>query len=190
MQFSTPLIESVSERVQEILEQFSPRIDEDTDLLQSGVLDSLNLMKLLTAIETQFGLRISLEEADLASFRSIDSIAELICQRQPAEPPKGSDVPTVAAVAVAPAAEDGALIGELQLIFRDEFASIVTDPDQDLFQSGVLDSMALVQLILRVESRFGISLPLQSVELSSFGSIRTIANLVENLRTRAVEAHG
>lgn len=46
-----------------------------TDLLESGLLDSLTLVDLLLHLETDFGLRVSLEELDLEAFRTLDRIA-------------------------------------------------------------------------------------------------------------------
>jgi acyl carrier protein len=50
----------------------------DTDLLQTGILDSLQLVDLLLNLEKEFGIRISLDSLDLESFRSITRIAELV----------------------------------------------------------------------------------------------------------------
>ena len=50
----------------------------DTDLIESGVLDSLALVELLFALEREFGITIPLEELDIDAFRSVASIAELV----------------------------------------------------------------------------------------------------------------
>lgn len=49
-----------------------------TDLIETGVLDSLALVELLFALEQEFGVTIPLEELDIDSFRSIESIAGLV----------------------------------------------------------------------------------------------------------------
>jgi acyl carrier protein len=52
--------------------------------------------------------------------------------------------------------------------------------DADLFQTGILDSMTLVQLILVLEECFELRLPMEDLELESFRSISNIAKLITN----------
>jgi acyl carrier protein len=56
----------------------------DTDLLETGLLDSLQLVDLLLLIEEEFGRRISLEAIELDNLRSLTRLAELVSM--PAEP--------------------------------------------------------------------------------------------------------
>ena len=51
------------------------------DLVDGGVLDSLALVELLAAIETEFAIEIPLDELDLERIRSLDRIAELVAER-------------------------------------------------------------------------------------------------------------
>jgi len=51
----------------------------DTDLLETGLLDSLQLVDLLLLIEEEFGRRISLEAIELDDLRSLTRLAELVC---------------------------------------------------------------------------------------------------------------
>jgi len=53
----------------------------ETDLMQSGLLDSLALVELLFHIEQELGIKITLESLELENFRSIASIAEFIAAR-------------------------------------------------------------------------------------------------------------
>lgn len=50
----------------------------DTDLLDSGLLDSLQLVDLLLLIEQRFGHRIAIEAIDLENLRSLTRIAQLL----------------------------------------------------------------------------------------------------------------
>ena len=50
----------------------------DTDLLESGLLDSLQLVDLLVLIEEEFGRRISLEAIELDDLRSLARLAQLV----------------------------------------------------------------------------------------------------------------
>ena len=56
----------------------------DTDLLETGLLDSLQLVDLLLLIEVEFGRRISLEAIELDDLRSLARLARLV--NTPAEP--------------------------------------------------------------------------------------------------------
>jgi len=53
----------------------------DTDLVETGLLDSLTLVELLAQLEETFGVSISTDDLELENFRSIASIAGLVDQR-------------------------------------------------------------------------------------------------------------
>jgi acyl carrier protein len=54
----------------------------EADLLETGILDSLQLVDLIFNLEKEFAIHISLDSLDLESFRSISRIAELIESQQ------------------------------------------------------------------------------------------------------------
>lgn len=60
----------------------------DVDLLESGVLDSLQLVDLLLLIEQHFGRRIPIEAIDLDDLRSLARLADLL--RAPATATSGA----------------------------------------------------------------------------------------------------
>ena len=53
----------------------------ETDLIESGLLDSLQLVQLLLHIEERMGTRIPLDEVDLEDLRSVGRLARLVAQR-------------------------------------------------------------------------------------------------------------
>ena len=53
----------------------------DTDLVGTGLLDSLALVELLAQLEETFGVSISTDDLELENFRSIDSIAGFVSRR-------------------------------------------------------------------------------------------------------------
>jgi acyl carrier protein len=55
----------------------------DTDLVQTGILDSLALVELLTYIEEEFEAEISLEDIGIEDFLSIAKIAEYVHAHSP-----------------------------------------------------------------------------------------------------------
>ena len=50
----------------------------DTDLVQTGILDSLALVELLAYIEKEFETEISLDDVGIEDFHSIAKIAEYV----------------------------------------------------------------------------------------------------------------
>ena len=61
----------------------------------------------------------------------------------------------------------------------------VPSPDLDLFDAGVLDSLAFVELLLQLEREFGVIASADDLELENFQSIARIADFV---MARAPEA--
>lgn len=63
----------------------------------------------------------------------------------------------------------------------------VPSVDEDLFDTGVLDSLAFVQLLFHLEEEFGVSTSVDDMEVENFKSISSIANF---LVARGVDAVG
>ncbi len=59
----------------------------DSDLLKSGLLDSLTLVRLLLQLEERFGLKVSMENLEINDFRSIRSIAAWVAGQAGDEAP-------------------------------------------------------------------------------------------------------
>lgn len=53
----------------------------DTDLLDSGILDSLQLVELLLRLEEEFGFRIAIESLELEDLRTLRRLAALVAAR-------------------------------------------------------------------------------------------------------------
>jgi methoxymalonate biosynthesis acyl carrier protein len=51
-------------------------------------------------------------------------------------------------------------------------------PDIDLFETGVLDSLAFVELLLQLEHQFGVTTSVDDLEIDNFRSIARIAVFV------------
>ncbi len=66
----------------------------------------------------------------------------------------------------------------------------VHSPEDDLLATGVLDSLTLIELLLSLEQRFGMRIPLDELEIEDVRSVQSIARLVESkspVRLRAME---
>ncbi len=52
------------------------------------------------------------------------------------------------------------------------------DPDEDLFTSGILDSLAILQLVMFIEEQFGVEVPDGDVVFENFHSVTAIQQYV------------
>lgn len=50
--------------------------------------------------------------------------------------------------------------------------------DTDLFETGILDSLAFVELLLQLEREFGVTTSVADLEVENFSSISRIADFV------------
>jgi D-alanine--poly(phosphoribitol) ligase subunit 2 len=55
---------------------------EQTDLIETGMLDSLALVELLFEIEREFQVDLALDELDIDNFRTIERIGEFVERSQ------------------------------------------------------------------------------------------------------------
>ncbi len=69
-------------------------------------------------------------------------------------------------------------VREIQTLFAETLFVEVESPDTDLFQRGILDSMALVELLLQLEQSYGFTVPLMDLDTEDIRTIRKIAALV------------
>ena len=66
------------------LEKLSVAVSSvDTDLVQTGILDSLALVELLAYIEKEFETEISLDDVGIEDFHSVAKIAEYVDAHSP-----------------------------------------------------------------------------------------------------------
>ena len=74
-------------------------------------------------------------------------------------------------------------------LFVDTLQRDVPSADTDLFESGLLDSLGFVDLLVQLEREFGASIALDDLELDNFSSIGRIADFVR-ARTSAPPVAG
>jgi acyl carrier protein len=53
----------------------------ETDLIDTGLVDSLTFVEFLAQLEAEFGVRVSLEDLEIDRFRTISSIAGFIATK-------------------------------------------------------------------------------------------------------------
>jgi acyl carrier protein len=71
-------------------------------------------------------------------------------------------------------------------LFEHKLGLPVPSPDADLFESGVMDSLAFVNMLLQIESEFGLKFSLESIDLERF---RSVARIAEVIASEAADAH-
>lgn len=71
---------NIKEQIKEFLEKETQKdIENDTiDLIKNGFLDSFTMVRLISFIETELGIKVDMEELSPENFNSIDSIVKTI----------------------------------------------------------------------------------------------------------------
>ncbi|WP_442892121.1 D-alanine--poly(phosphoribitol) ligase subunit DltC [Companilactobacillus sp. HBUAS59699] len=59
--------------------------------------------------------------------------------------------------------------------------NIGNDADQDLFATGILDSMATVEVLVSLQDQFGIEVPVSEFDRSQWSTINKISERVKEL---------
>jgi D-alanine--poly(phosphoribitol) ligase subunit 2 len=62
--------------------------------------------------------------------------------------------------------------------FRRTLSIEIVDPDQDVIEEGLLDSLGLIELLVAIEGEFGIELALEELDVDDFRTPRRIAGVV------------
>ena len=70
------------------------------------------------------------------------------------------------------------LLDRLNRLFEHKLGLPVPSPDADLFESGVMDSLTFVNMLLQLESEFGLKFSLESIDLERFRSVARIVELI------------
>lgn len=88
-------------------------------------------------------------------------------------------------------------VDRIKAIFERRLGILVPAADADLFAAGTLDSLSFINLLLHLESEFGISIPLEKLDLEQFSTVNRIAVFVADAKgesasydTRLVQGAG
>lgn len=73
-------------------------------------------------------------------------------------------------------------------LFEQEMHIEVPDASTDLFETGIVDSLAFATLVLHLEQGFSLKISIDDLELENFRSIARIAEFIAD-RTRNETAH-
>jgi len=75
-------------------------------------------------------------------------------------------------------AETATLQNAVARIFSDKLMVHVSDPDTDLVEAGLLDSLMFVDLLLHLERDLNVAVTLETLDLDHFRSIRRIVAFI------------
>jgi acyl carrier protein len=78
------------------------------------------------------------------------------------------------------------LISQLNALFLDQLNIEVPGPDTDLIETGMMDSMKLVELLVQIEQQFGLRVELEQIEIDDLRSVRGIARMIGNAAPGAI----
>jgi acyl carrier protein len=78
---------------------------------------------------------------------------------------------------------DAQVIDRVQRLFVETLNTSAPSSDADLIDSGILDSLALVELLFALEREFGVTIPLEELDIDTFRNVSSIAELVNPTRS-------
>jgi acyl carrier protein len=77
------------------------------------------------------------------------------------------------------ATDNEVLHAQLRAFFSEKLSVEVSSVDADLIQTGILDSLALVELLAYIEKEFETEIALDDIGIEDFHSIAKIAEYVD-----------
>ena len=75
-------------------------------------------------------------------------------------------------------AGDPGVSDRVQQLFLETLNVQVPSEEADLIESGLIDSLALVELLFAIEREFSVSLPLDDLEIENFRSVNRISEVI------------
>ena len=74
--------------------------------------------------------------------------------------------------------DENAIIQHLDAMFLEGLQIKVPSPDTDFIETGMVDSLQFVELLLQLEQLFGCRIDIDDIELDDFRTLNSIARLV------------
>ena len=59
-----------------------PNVDNDVNLFESGLVNSLFAIQLMTFVEKSFGIKVTMDDLDLNNFSSVNAISTFVKHKQ------------------------------------------------------------------------------------------------------------
>jgi methoxymalonate biosynthesis acyl carrier protein len=70
------------------------------------------------------------------------------------------------------------IIEKLRIFFR-KYVGRTIDPDEEIFQSGLVNSLFAMQLVLFVEKEFGVAVTNDDLDLANFRSLNATSDFIQ-----------
>lgn len=83
-----------------------------------------------------------------------------------------------------PSRGDQALVEQLRGLFREALNIEVPSRETDLIEAGLLDSLALVELLFEIEHRFAVDLALEELDIDNFRTLDRLAGVIASQKNR------
>ena len=83
-----------------------------------------------------------------------------------------------------PSGGDQALVEQLRVLFREVLNIEVPSRETDLIEAGLLDSLALVELLFEIEHRFAVDLALEELDIDNFRTLDRLAGVIASQKDR------
>lgn len=77
-----------------------------------------------------------------------------------------------------PTSRDQISVTRIAALILDAVGVDIGDPTTDLLSSGIIDSLAFVSLLLAIEQELGISIDIDSLDLTDFQSVERITRFI------------
>ena len=74
--------------------------------------------------------------------------------------------------------DENGIIQRLDAMFFESLQIKVPSPDTDFIETGMVDSLQFVELLLQLEKRFGCRIDIEDIELDDFRTLNSIARVV------------
>ena len=74
--------------------------------------------------------------------------------------------------------DTNAMIDRLDALFVECFHIEVPSPDTDLLETGILDSLQFVELLVQLEQRFGFKVQVDAINIDDLRTLERIARVV------------
>ena len=71
------------------------------------------------------------------------------------------------------------IAGSITAFIKKSINLAVVDPDEDLFDSGIVNSLFAIQLVTFIEKTFGVVVTADDLDIDNFKSVNAIRQFVE-----------
>lgn len=75
-------------------------------------------------------------------------------------------------------------VGRVRRIFCEELGADSPAPGVDVIETGLLDSLGFVTLLVEIEREFSITLPMERIDIATLRTVEGIAELIDGVAVR------